>query len=93
MEIKYVPTITCDEVSELIGKHWSECEFAQMVADGSYVIVYLDQDAFDIIDEDLEWEERKDSLRFNRLINQKELMVKLRDEYGLTDKILIGVNW
>ena len=93
MEIKYVPTITCDEVSKLIGKHWRECEFAQMVVDGSYVTVYLDQDAFDTINEDIEWEEGKDSLRFYRLINQKELMVKLHDEYGLTDKILIAVSW
>lgn len=93
MEIKYVPTITCDEVSELIGKHWNECEFAQLAENDSYVAVYLDQDAFDTINEDIEWEERKGSSRFNRLVNQKELMIKLHDEYGLTDKILIEVSW
>ena len=93
MEIKYVPTITCQEVSELIGKHWSECEFAQLAENDSYVTVYLDQDAFDTINDDIEWEERKSSSRFERLINQKELMIKLHDEYGLIDKILIEVCW
>ena len=93
MKIKYVPTITCDEVSELIGKHWNECEFAQLAENDSYVTVYLDQDAFDTINEDIEWEEGKSSSRFNRLVAQKDLMIKLHDEYGLTDKILIEVSW
>lgn len=36
IQVNVVPYIHCRDVRELIGAHWSDCEFAQMAENDSY---------------------------------------------------------
>lgn len=104
--IKQMNYINCEDIDELVGVHWTEFEFAQMAENGSYVYLSLDEDDFEEIQESIEWELGKSSLpatttevlHYNndflrRVLNQKKLMLVLRDQYGLRDGILIHIFW
>ena len=91
--IKYMPTLNCKDIQEICGSHWQDCEFTQGVENGVYVTLYLDDDAFDTLAEDIEWEIGKSQMRLQRLLNQKTLMVKLRKEYRIEEEILVKVEW
>lgn len=60
---------------------------------GVYISLYLDDDAFDTLADDIEWEIGKSQMRLQRLLNQKTLMVKLRKEYQIEGEILVRVEW
>ena len=98
--------INAEDLDELVGIHWTEFEFAQMAENGSYVYLSLDEDDFEEIQESIEWELGKSSLpatttevlHYNndflrRILNQKKLMLMLRDQYGLRDGVLIHIYW
>lgn len=91
--IKYMPTLNCEDIQEICGFHWQDCEFTQGVENGVYISLYLDDDAFDTLADDIEWEIGKSQMRLQRLLNQKTLMVKLRKEYQIEGEILVRVEW
>lgn len=93
IEIKTKNYITIDDVEELTDRHWTTFEFAQMAENDSYITLACDDDSLADLEEDIEWEMRKQSNRFERLLNQKMLIMLLRDAYNIKDDILIYVAW
>lgn len=91
--IEYLPTINCEDIEKLCGFHWQDCEFTQMIKNGTYVSLYLDDNALEELAEDIEWEIGKNQMRLQRLLNQKTLIIKLRNNYRIKDKILVEVEW
>jgi hypothetical protein len=98
--------INAEDLDELVGVHWTEFEFSQMAENGSYVYLDLDEDSLEELRESIEWELGKSSLPvtttevfhcnndfLKRLLNQKKLMLMLRDQYGLRDGVLIHIYW
>lgn len=54
VQVKVVPYINCEDVRELIGAHWSDCEFAQMAENDSYRSIGCDSDTLEMLREELE---------------------------------------
>ena len=92
LEIKNIPTIDGDEIEKEFGIRIFDCEFTEMVESGSYVTLYLNDNAVEDLKESIEWEQGKSSIRLNKLMNQLNLVEKLR-ELGYTDKILVFIFW
>lgn len=104
MKIKTVNVVDCHDLDEAIGVHWSDCEFAQMAENGSYVDLDCDDDEIEEIVEDIQWQLGKESLTtmdevhlssnsyLKRLYNQYKVMKYFRDEHKLTS-ILINIYW
>ena len=98
IEIKTARYITCDDVKELTGKHWSDFEFAQMAENDAYQILCCSDWYLEELYETLEWELGKESVnghtsRSIRIKNQIELVEILRKNYGIRDSILIWISW
>ncbi|MEE1027762.1 MAG: hypothetical protein UH211_03650 [Agathobacter sp.] len=54
VKVHNVPYINCEDVRELIGAHWSDCEFAQMAENDSYRSIGCDSDTLEMLREELE---------------------------------------
>ena len=54
VQVNVVPYINCEDVRELIGAHWSDCEFAQMAENDSYRSIGCDSDTLEMLREELE---------------------------------------
>jgi hypothetical protein len=54
VKVQSVPYIHCKDVRELIGAHWSDCEFAQMAENDSYRSIFCDDDSLKMLQEELE---------------------------------------
>lgn len=54
VKVQSVPYIHCRDVRELIGAHWSDCEFAQMAENDSYRSIFCDDDSLKMLQEELE---------------------------------------
>ena len=54
VKVHNVPYIHCEDVRELIGEHWSDCEFAQMAENDSYRSIFCDDDSLKMLQEELE---------------------------------------
>ena len=54
VKVQSVPYIHCKDVRELIGEHWSDCEFAQMAENDSYRSIFCDDDSLKMLQEELE---------------------------------------
>ena len=54
VQVNVVPYIHCRDVRELIGAHWSDCEFAQMAENDSYRSIGCDYDTLEMLREELE---------------------------------------
>lgn len=109
MQLKTINYITCDDVRELTGKHWSNFEFAQMAENGSYVPLDCSDYGLESLYEDISWEAGKRSIspeelpespeeeygdcHLTRLMNQAKLIEKLRKEHGIMFGILVYVSW
>ena len=93
IEIKTKPYITVDDIEKLTGKHWTKFEFFQMMENDSYVSLFCNNDAIELLDEEIEWEYGKGTPRYERLENQKALVLTLRDVYGIEDEILVYLSW
>lgn len=103
MKIETVNMVDCHGLDEAVGVHWSDCEFAQMAENGSYVNLACDNDDIEEIIEDIEWQLGKESLIMDevhlssnpylkRIYNQYKVMKYFRDEHKLTS-ILIHIHW
>lgn len=54
VKVQSVSYIHCEDVRELIGEHWSDCEFAQMAENDSYRSIFCDDDSLKMLQEELE---------------------------------------
>ena len=54
VKVQNVPYIHCEDVRELIGAHWSDCEFAQMAENDSYRSIFCDDNSLKMLQEELE---------------------------------------
>lgn len=109
MYIKSINYIDTDDIRELIGKHWSRFEFAQMVTNGSYVRLDCSDAGLEDLYESIAWESGKYSITpeelpenpeeeygdcyLTRLVNQARLVEILRKQYGFVFEILVWVSW
>ena len=92
LKIKNMPTVSGDAIREEFNIDIFKCEFTEMAENGSYVVLNLNDDAIEDLKDSIEWEQGKSSIRLNKLINQLNLVEKLR-ELGYTDEILVFVFW
>ena len=106
--IKSVRYITTDDVEKLTGKHWGDFEFAQMAENDSYQVLNCSDDHLEDLEADFEdaeepsVEDYEDEEEYNwyksrcayaRLRNEIQLIKILREEYGITDSILVWISW
>ena len=54
VKVHNVPYIYCKDVHELIGAHWSDCEFAQMAENDSYRSIFCDDYSLKMLQKELE---------------------------------------
>lgn len=54
VKVHNIPYIHCTDVRELIGAHWTDCEFAQMAENDSYRTIYCDDNSLKMLQEELE---------------------------------------
>ena len=60
MAIKVInmPCIFCEDIQELIGANWDNCEFAQRAENGSFQSIWCDDSALEVWYEILEYEKK-----------------------------------
>lgn len=96
VQVKVVPYINCEDVRELIGAHWSDCEFAQMAENDSYRSIGCDSDTLEMLREELEdekasWgdltpEEFEDEKEYQRL-RRRSPFVRLENQIKLVEAL------
>ena len=75
VKVQNVPYIHCRDVCELIGVHWSDCEFAQMAENDSYHSIFCDNDSLKMLQEELEDGDDEETIKrkeFNRKLVAKK---------------------
>lgn len=106
---KSIRYITAEDVEKLTGKHWGNFEFAQMAENDSYQVLDCSDDHLEDLEADLEDAEEptiedyfgdeeeynwyKSRCYYARLCNEIQLIKILREEYGITDSILVWISW
>lgn len=109
IKLKSITYIDTDDIQTLIGRSWSDCEFAQTVANDSYARLDCSDAGLEELYESIAWEAGKRSLRvedlpedpnaefgncyLTRLMNQTKLVEILRKQYGVRFEILVWVCW
>ena len=96
VKVHNAPYIYCKDVHELIGAHWSDCEFAQMAENGSYRSIFCDDDSLKMLQEELEdekasWgdltpEEFEDEEEYQRL-HRRSPIVRLENQIKLVEAL------
>jgi hypothetical protein len=96
VKVQNVPYIHCRDVRELIGAHWSDCEFAQMAENDSYHSIFCDDDALKMLQEELEdekasWgdltsEEFEDEEDYQRM-RRRSPIVRLENQIKLVEAL------
>jgi hypothetical protein len=96
VKVQNVPYIHCRDVRELIGAHWSDCEFAQMAENDSYRSIFCDDDSLEMLQEELEdekasWgdltpEEFEDEEEYQRWC-RKSPIVRLENQIKLVEAL------
>ena len=96
IKVQTVPYIHCEDVRELIGAHWSDCEFAQMAENDSYRSIFCDDDSLEMLQEELEdekasWgnltpEEFEDEEDYQRL-HRRSPVVRLENQIKLVEAL------
>lgn len=96
VQVKVVPYINCEDVRELIGAHWSDCEFVQMAENDSYRSISCDSDTLEMLREELEdekasWgdltpEEFEDEEEYQRL-RRRSPFVRLENQIKLVEAL------
>jgi hypothetical protein len=96
VKVQSVPYIHCRDVRELIGAHWSDCEFAQMAENDSYRSIFCDDDSLKMLQEELEdekasWgdltlEEFEDEEEYQRW-RRKSPIVRLENQIKLVEAL------
>lgn len=96
VKVQSVPYIHCEDVRELIGVHWSDCEFAQMAENDSYRSIFCDDNSLKMLQEELEdekaswgdltpeeFEDEEDYQRWRR----KSPIVRLENQIKLVEAL------
>jgi hypothetical protein len=96
VKVQSVPYIHCKDVRELIGAHWSDCEFAQMAENDSYHSIFCDDDSLVMLQEELEdekasWgdltlEEFEDEEEYQRL-RRRSPIARLENQIKLVEAL------
>ena len=96
VKVQSVPYIHCRDVRELIGAHWSDCEFAQMAENDSYRSIFCDDDSLEMLQEELEdektsWgnltpEEFEDEEEYQHL-RRRSPIVRLENQIKLVEAL------
>lgn len=96
VQVNVVPYIHCRDVRELIGEHWSDCEFAQMAENDSYHSIGCDSDSLEMLREELEdekasWgdltpEEFEDEEEYQRL-RRRSPITRLENQIKLVEAL------
>lgn len=96
VKVQNVPYIHCEDVRELIGAHWSDCEFAQMAENDSYRSIFCDDNSLKMLQEELEdekasWgdltpEEFEDEEEYQRLHRRSPVM-RLENQIKLIEAL------
>lgn len=96
VKVQNIPYIHCKNVRELIGVHWSDCEFAQMAENDSYHSIGCDSDTLEMLREELEdekasWgdltpEEFEDEEEYQRL-NRRSPVARLENQIKLVEAL------
>ena len=96
VKVQSVPYIHCRDVRELIGAHWSDCEFAQMAENDSYRSIFCDDDSLKMLQEELEdektsWgnltpEEFEDEEEYQHL-RRRSPIVRLENQIKLVEAL------
>lgn len=96
VQVNVVPYIHCRDVRELIGAHWSDCEFAQMAENDSYRSIGCDSDTLEMLREELEdekasWgdltpEDFEDEEEYQRL-HRRSPVVRLENQIKLVEAL------
>ena len=92
LNITHKLVIDFEEFEKEFNIHLGDCEFTELAENGSYVPLFLNDEAVEDLKEAIDWEQGKSSIRLNKLINQLNLVEKLR-ELGYTDEILVFIFW
>ena len=92
IKVTMAPTINIEDVERQLNVNMSDFEFTEMAENGSYVTLFLNDNAIEDLEDSISWEEGKDASRQQRLRNQLTLVHLLRD-MGLKDYILVSIFW
>ena len=99
IKVHNVPCIRCEDVSELIGTHWSDCEFAQMAENDSYRSIFCDDDSLKMLQEELEDEkaswgdltpeeiEDEEEYQYFRRLRRRSPVVRLENQIKLVEAL------
>lgn len=99
VKVHNVPYIHCEDVRELIGEHWSDCEFAQMAENDSYRTIFCDDNSLKMLQEELEdekasWgdltlEEARDEEEYQyfRRLRRRSPIVRLENQIKLVEAL------
>ena len=98
IKVQNVPYIHCEDVRELIGAHWFDCEFAQMAENDSYRSIFCDDDSLAMLQEELEdekasWgdltpEEFEDEEEYqHRCLCRRSPIVRLENQIKLVEAL------
>ena len=99
IKVRTVPYIRCEDVYELIGAHWSDCEFAQMAENDSYRSIFCDDDSLKMLQEELEDEkaswgdltpeevEDEEEYQYWRRLRRRSPVVRLENQIKLVEAL------
>lgn len=99
VKVQNVPCIRCEDVRELIGEHWSDCEFAQMAENDSYRSIFCDDDSLAMLQEELEDEkaswgnltpeeaEDEEEYQYWRRLRRRSPVVRLENQIKLVEAL------
>ena len=99
VKVHNVPYIYCEDVRELIGEHWSDCEFAQMAENDSYRTIYCDDNSLKMLQEELEDEkaswgdltpeelEDEEEYQYFRRLRRRSPVVRLENQIKLVEAL------
>ena len=99
VKVRNVPYIRCEDVRELIGAHWSDCEFAQMAENDSYRSIFCDDDSLKMLQEELEDEkaswgdltpeevEDEEEYQYWRRLRRRSPVVRLENQIKLVEAL------
>ena len=99
VKVHNIPYIHCEDVHELIGAHWSDCEFAQMAENDSYRTIYCDDNSLKMLQEELEDEkaswgdltpeeaEDEEEYQYLRRLRRRSPIVRLENQIKLIEAL------
>ncbi len=93
MKIVNMPTVNANEIEKELNIRIFDCEFAQMVENGSYVPLFLDENQIAEDKEEIEaCDDGTEDSYVQRLKNELTVIEYFRS-IGYSDKILIYISW